>query len=211
MEIFLDEKQTEIIRKRYDRDALFYDFSELPFEWLFFRKWRRLLVKEVRGKVLEVGVGTGKNFPYYPAGSQVTAIDFSLKMLAKAEKKAARSPAQIKVRVMDVQDLQFPDQSFDTVIASFVFCSVPDPVRGLQEVKRVLKKDGQLILLEHVLTEKQPMRTLMNWFNPVVVRALGLNINRETCANIRLAGFRIIEEQNLLGDVFKLIKAIPAV
>ncbi len=101
-------------------------------------------------QALEVGVGTGKNLPYYPREVEITAIDFSPGMLKRARKKASTDDLRVALIEMDVQQLDFPDNYFDTVFATFVFCSVPDPVAGLKELKRVCKPEGKLLLLEHM-------------------------------------------------------------
>lgn len=129
-------RATETVRRRYDRIAGFYDFMEGLAERRF-SGLRRLLWARVEGtRLLEVGVGTGKNFPYYPAGAEITAIDLSPRMLARARKKAQEMKLEASLMEMDVQDLQFEDNTFDSVVATFVFCSVPDPSRGLAEVRR---------------------------------------------------------------------------
>jgi ubiquinone/menaquinone biosynthesis C-methylase UbiE len=155
-------------------------------------------------------VGTGKNFPYYPPGREVTAIDLSEGMLSRARKKLAHYPsARINLKTMDVQKLDLEESSFDTAVATFVFCSVPDPVLGLREVRRVLKPEGKLLLLEHVLSERPVLRFLMKLMNPIMVRITGANIDRVTVRNIEKAGFRIEEEKNLWLDIVKLIVARP--
>lgn len=121
---------TEIIKHRYNRYSKFYDFFEVPMEMIF-GKWRKELVKDSSGKVLEVGVGTGKNLKYYSANINLTAIDFSKGMLAKAIKKH-NDKSNINFIRMDIQETNFDSDTFDTVIASYVFCSVPDPFKGLK-------------------------------------------------------------------------------
>jgi ubiquinone/menaquinone biosynthesis C-methylase UbiE len=197
----------EKVRKIYDRRARFYDLVELPIECLVFSSWRQRLWSAVNGKMLlEIGVGTGKNFPYYPAGAQIFAIDFSSKMLERAAQKVKKFGLNIEVRVMDVEKMDFPDNYFDSVVASFVFCSVSDPIRGLCEAKRVLKDGGRLILLEHVRSERW-FGVFMDLLNPIVVRLTGANINRKTVENVAKAGFEIIRVENLFSDLVKLIMA----
>jgi len=104
-----------------------------------FKNWRRKLLSHAKGKILEAGVGTGKNFPYYPANADITGIDIADKMLPLAEKRAAKLGLAVKLMEGDVQSLSFPDNSFDTAVATFVFCSVPDPVLGLKELKRIVE------------------------------------------------------------------------
>jgi ubiquinone/menaquinone biosynthesis C-methylase UbiE len=110
---------------------------------------------------------------------------------------------------MDVQHLDFADHSFDTVFASFVFCSVPDPVMGLRELRRVCKPQGRLLLLEHMRPGNAALGFLFDALNPIVVRMMGANINRRTTDNIRTAGWQIQVEENLSSDIVKWIEAIP--
>jgi ubiquinone/menaquinone biosynthesis C-methylase UbiE len=158
---------------------------------------------------LEVGVGTGKNLPYYPWEVKVTAIDLSLRMLEKARKKASVLGLEVDLREMDVQHLDFPDHVFDTVFATFVFCSVPDPVLGLQELKRVCKPEGKLLLLEHMRPGNALLGFLFDMLNPMVVRMMGANINRRTVKNVQKAGWKVRVEKRLSSDIVRWIEAEP--
>jgi ubiquinone/menaquinone biosynthesis C-methylase UbiE len=162
----------------------------------------------VRGpKVLEVGVGTGRNISYYPAGIDITAIDLAPGMLERAQKVAAALHANVDLRLGDVQILDFPDNTFDDVAATFVFCTVPDPILGLREVARVLKPGGQLLLLEHVRAAN-PIGVLMDLLNPLAVRLMGANINRRTVKNVRQSGLTLERVEDAgLGGIFKFIMA----
>ena len=159
-------------------------------------------------EVLEVGVGTGKNLAFYPAGVNVTGIDLTPGMLERAHKRAAILNRDVRLLIGDAQNLEFPDASFDTIVATFVFCSVSDPVLGLRELGRVLKPDGQILLMEHVRSAKPVLGEIMNILNPVMVRVTGANINRRTVENVRAAGLFIECEEDIgMGDIFKLIIA----
>lgn len=160
-------------------------------------------------RALEAGVGTGKNMRYYSPSVEVVAIDISPRMLKQARKRATTLRRRIRLQEMDVQFLGFPDQSFDTVFATFVFCSVPDPVQGLQELRRVCKPDGRLILLEHMRPGNPILGLLFDVLNPIVVRIVGANINRRTMENIRNAGWQILEEEHLWSDIVRWIVAKP--
>lgn len=197
------DKQSEKIRNRYNRAAKFFDLSEKMMEMGKMSEWRKAVWQQAKGKVLEVGVGTGKNIEYYPENVVVTAIDFSEKMLDRAKERAKRLNRKVDLLQMDVQALDFPDEAFDTVITTCVFCSVPDPVKGLQEIKRVCKNDGQIIMLEHVRSKHPITGLLMDLLNPLVVRIVGANINRNTVENLKKAGLKISIENDLMSDIVK--------
>ncbi len=198
--------KTEQIKKRYDRVARWYDLLDRPMESSMFSKWRESLVGNVSGKTLEVGVGTGKNIPYYPENIDLTVIDFSKNMLKNAKAKYGDDPRDITFLEMDAQDMDFPDNTFDTVVTSCVFCSVPDPVEGLKEIRRVLKPGGRLHMLEHVRSSNEAIGKLMDWFNFIPVNIWGANINRETVDNLKKAGFTDIKVKKLWRDIVKLIE-----
>ncbi|MCL5026653.1 MAG: class I SAM-dependent methyltransferase [Chloroflexi bacterium] len=204
----VDQPQTDATRRRYDRQARLYDLTEAPMERLAFSRWRSLLWSRVAGpRVLEVGVGTGKNLPYYSPQWEAAGIDLSPKMVERARRRAATLGLAVELQVMDAQALAFPDASFDTVVATFVFCSVPDPVQGLREVRRVCRPGGQVLLLEHVLSRHQPARSIMQALNPIMVRVTGANINRETVTNVQRAGLEIVSVTDLFAGIVKLIEA----
>lgn len=203
----LDARATAATRARYDRIAWFYDRMEKGAERRI-KPLRAALWHRVRGpRVLEVGVGTGKNMPYYPGGMSITAVDLSPKMLAQARERAARLGVAVDLREADVQSLPFAPDSFDAAITTCVFCSVPDPVVGLSEVRRVLVPGGQLLMMEHVLSHKAILRQIMQALNPVVVRIMGANINRDTVTNVQQAGFIDLCVDDVMLDILKLIEA----
>ena len=205
----IDPQATAATRARYDRIARFYDRMGRSNERRF-APWRAALWRRIRGpRVLEVGVGTGKSMPYYPAGRAITAIDLSPRMLDQARTHAAHDQIVVDLREADVQALPFPDASFDTVIATCVFCSVPDPLLGLRELRRVLVPGGQLLLLEHVLSHRLLLRPTMDLVNPLIVRMMGANINRETVENVWRAGFIELQVEDLWLDIVKRIEARP--
>ncbi|WP_262965029.1 class I SAM-dependent methyltransferase [Methylobacter psychrophilus] len=202
------KSDSTIIKKRYDRIAPYFEGLEAVMEGLFFKNWRKKLWAKVDGHhILEVGVGTGKNFDYYPADAQITAIDFSPEMLRQAINKKVRKTVCVELNLMDVQSLDFADNSFDTIIGSFVFCSVPLPIKGLKELYRVCKPGGQVLLLEHVLSSKPVLAKIMNFINPVIVALVGANINRNTVKNVKACGFALVRVDERSSDMIKLIEA----
>ncbi|HEY81890.1 MAG TPA: methyltransferase domain-containing protein [Dehalococcoidia bacterium] len=201
-------RATQAAQRRYNRIAPLYDFMEGLVERSRYSRWREMLWGKVDGsRILEVGVGTGKNFPYYPQDAEITAIDFSEKMLKRARAKAEKQKVKVRLEQMDVQQLDFDDDSFDTVVGTFVFCSVPDPVRGLKEVRRVCRPGGRVLLLEHVLSANRLLAWLMNLANPLVASLIGPNINRRTVENVAKSGLKVEQVTDLAAGIFKLIEA----
>jgi ubiquinone/menaquinone biosynthesis C-methylase UbiE len=198
--------KTELIKKRYNRTAKFYDCMDR----IISDSLRRDVLRKAKGTILEVGVGTGKNLPLYPLGRDVTGIDFSPEMLKRARARVEKlGLANVTLIEMDAQKMAFPDHTFDTVVATCVFCSVPNPVKGFQEIKRVCKPGGQVLLLEHVRSENPILGKIMDILNPLAVTLTGANINRDTLANVSKAGLKLSQVSNLKGDILKMIQASP--
>jgi ubiquinone/menaquinone biosynthesis C-methylase UbiE len=167
---------------------------------------RRLLAK-ARGETLLVAAGTGNDFKFFPPGLNLVAIDISPKMLERAARKISAYRGAIELRQMDVCDLQFSDATFDTIATVCTFCSVPRPVAGLRELRRVLKPDGQLLMFEHVRSGIGPLAILMDLMTPLTAR-FGPEINRDTVGNVQKAGFRLCRVENVYLDVVKSIEAV---
>ncbi len=206
-----DPGESRKARRRYDRIAPVYDLLNRFAEWFRYRRWRPLVWERAPGgRVLEVGVGTGANLPYHPDGSSVVAIDLSGRMLERAaEADLSTDGCSLELVQMDAQALGFWEGSFDGAVATFVFCSVPDEEQGLEETLRVIRPGGRMLLLEHVRSENPVLGRLMDWLNPLVVRTMGVNINRDTVDAVRRAGFHVREDRPLdPGGIFRLIEAV---
>lgn len=199
--------ESALVRERYDRTARHYDIMTWPMEVMAMDRYRSRLIAEVEGaRVLEVGVGTGRNLSLYPDAVQVDAIDFSPRMLGRAQRRPPRT--NVRLALMDVQELAWPSETFDTVVSTCVFCSVPDALKGLQEIRRVLRAGGRALFLEHVRPGTPWLAALFDWLDPFVSRR-GPHINRRTMETIRAAGFVVEREENLMSDVLKLVVAHP--
>jgi phosphatidylethanolamine/phosphatidyl-N-methylethanolamine N-methyltransferase len=195
----------------FDRVASLYDAALWPFERLAIARWRgRLRTRVIGPDALEAGVGTGLNIPFYPPDVKVTAVDISRPMLDRARRKALTSGAQVELVLSDVQDLPFENQRYDTVFATFLFCSVDDPVRGLRELLRVAKPGARLLLLEHVRPEGRRSGPIFDRLSPLSARLTGEHINRRTASLARSAGWHIEHEEPLAGSLVRWIEALAS-
>lgn len=202
------ESEQDRVTRRYERLAPVYDLYNTPMERMGGDRRRRRLLSLARGDVLEVGIGTGRNLECYPRGIELTGIDVSGRMLERAQGRAGRLSLDVRLERADVQELPWPDRSFDTVVATCVFCSVADPIRGLQEVQRVVKSDGQVLLLEHVRPTGRVLGWLADVMSPLTRRLLGPALNRRTGENVVTAGLEIAAIRR--DGIWREIVARPA-
>jgi ubiquinone/menaquinone biosynthesis C-methylase UbiE len=194
-------------QKKWDRASRTYDlFAKVDNRRLGSEK-QRLLAK-ARGKMLHVAAGTGNDFKFFPPGMEIVSIDISPKMLEQARSKAAGYKGSIELREADVHDLNDADGTFDTVATIFTFCSVPNPITGLQELRRVLKPGGQILMLEHVRsTAIAPLGVMLDLMSQLTKR-IGPELNRDTVGNVQKAGFRLRHVENVYLDIVKIIEAV---
>ena len=208
-----DPQASDAVRARYERIAPFYDLLELLPEARY-RPWRQRFWARASellrpgGRLLEVGVGTGKNMAFWPSGVKVVAVDLSPRMLVRARRRASRLRRDALIELGDVEKLDYSANSFDLAAMTFVMCSVPDPVLGLREIARVVRPDGRVLMMEHVRSKVSWIGKAMDLLNPIVRSVMGPNINRETVENVVAAGLELIDVENIgLGGIFKMIEA----
>jgi len=196
----------ESTRHKWDFSSSFYDLLAYGPE----RRWapfKREIFANLHGKVLFVAVGTGQDIRFFPPGRDIVGIDISPRMLAKAQARAANYTGSLDLRVMDVHALEFPHHSFDQVVTSCTFCSVPNPVAGLTALRRVLKAGGILYMFEHTGSHVFPFNLMLDVMTPLW-KPVGPEMNRDTVANVEKAGFEIQLVNNIYLDVVKTIIAI---
>ena len=192
-------------RAKWDRMSRTYDWSTWGDERRFAPAKRRLF-RAMSGRCLFVGVGTGNDFRHFPQELDVVAIDISPRMIERARRGAVAYRGTLELRLMDVQDLEFAGEAFDTAVTASTFCSVPDPVVGLSEIRRCLKPGGKLLMFEHVRSRIGPVGVLQDLMTPVT-RWLGPDMNRDTVGNVLRAGFELVRDDNVYLDVVKAIEA----
>lgn len=190
---------------KWDNAARTFDLMNRGIELRYGEK-KREWFSRASGRTLLVAAGTGLDFEYFPPGQQVIGIDISGKMLEKAREKQRTCAASVELIRADVQLLGFADHSFDSAVTSCTFCSVPDPVKGLREIRRVLKPGGTLLMFEHVRSDIFWMGPMMDLLTRVT-RRFGPDLNRRTRDNIRKAGFVLKREMNVYLDMVKLFEA----
>jgi ubiquinone/menaquinone biosynthesis C-methylase UbiE len=201
--------ETERIRRIYDRTARRYDRGE-AWERRIFGADAREIVRDARGDVLEIAVGTGRNLKLYPAGVRVTGIELSEAMLDRAKTRAAESGIDADLRQGDAQELPFADGTFDTVVCTFSLCTIPDDRRALAEARRVLRASGTLLLVEHVRSPNRLVRLIERMAEPVMERLAGDHLLRDPLDHLADAGFAIEHVERSRWGVLERVRARAA-
>lgn len=189
-----------------------YDLVMAPAERGRLHHWRQALVGRAHGRVLEVGAGTGLDFPYYAPGTWVVATDPDLGMLARAKARVSGSPARIILVAADAQALPFRDGAFDEGVVGLAMCTIPAPEQALHELQRVLVPGGALRLLEHVRMPNRVLARLQDLLTPLWRRlAAGCHLNRRTVEVVARSGFELVAvESHLAGYLQSIVARVPA-
>ena len=179
-----------------------------PFEKKALSEIRSELIPQVKGNVLEIGAGTGVNFDYYDIEnlSKLTVVD--LKFNSFITNKPLNSKMNIQYVTGNAETLPFPDETFDNVVSTLIYCSVDNAEKALSEVYRVLKPGGKMYFIEHVLPEEKHCRHLVNSLNGAWKCIGKCNVNRETYKLIKNASFKVESFDQFGKGVFIFIKGI---
>ena len=197
----------------YERIAPFYDLVDLPSEYLRYQRIRPQLFVGLAGRILDAGVGTGRNIPFYPRQSPVVGIDLSPAMLARARMRRARFGSDVELREMDVCKTDFPDGSFDAIVSTFLFCVLDAPLQlpALRELARICRKGGQIRLLEYSLPAKPLRRFIMKrLWTPWVRWLYGAAFDRNTEQYLGAAGLQLIDRRFVHRDIIMLLTVTHA-
>ena len=165
------------------------------------------LFRHISGRTLLVAVGTGLDIRHFPRGQAITAIDISRDMLRKAAGRATAYAGRLDLVQADALHICFRDASFDTVVTSCTLCSVPEPVTALRELRRVLRPGGRLLMFEHVRS-RQPILGLALDLMTRMTRRSGTDMNRDTLATVRAAGFRITSVESVFLDIILAVRGV---
>jgi ubiquinone/menaquinone biosynthesis C-methylase UbiE len=189
--------------------AKWYDFFMSPLEKKKFKQIRSELLAKATGTVLEIGAGTGINFPLYEHADKVTAIEPSEHMIARSQSKHSQSRVAIEVVTASAEALPFADHSFDSVVATLVFCTIPNPEKALEEIKRVCRPGGKILFFEHVKMENPFLGTLQEWLTPGWKKICdGCCLNRDTLGLIESHGLPIVKVKNYYKGLFIVVEAV---
>ena len=189
--------------RTYDEVAPNYDAAMRPLERWFLRRWRAELLDQLprQGLLLEVGSGTGLNFEFYPREASGVAIEPSIEMLKIARRK---SHARLTLIQGVAEHLPFADASFDAAFSSLVFCTVESPEAAFLELRRVVKKGGTVVLLDHV-RPSGPLGPILDLLNLIIVPLWGDHVNRPTATTARASGLEVLRVQKHALGIFNLI------
>ncbi|MCS5620604.1 MAG: class I SAM-dependent methyltransferase [Nitrospinaceae bacterium] len=177
------------------------------------RRWgpdQRTLFKNLKGRILYVGMGTGLEIVNFPPGLDITAVDMSYEMLNRSRSRVQNYRGRIHRCQMDAQATAFQDNTFDTILTVCVLCSVKQPLICLKELKRVLKPDGELVMFEHVLSKNPVYGLILKSMSFITEYLEGTYLDRDTVANAEMAGFKIHSHKNVYLDIVKALRARPA-
>ncbi|MGI8789149.1 MAG: class I SAM-dependent methyltransferase [Pyrinomonadaceae bacterium] len=186
----------------YDKFAESYDKAFAPFERRFLARWRKETLSHLpeNAVILEIGAGTGANFQFYPKCQCAIAGEISIKMLERAREKTN----YIQLVQMDAETLPFAENSFDAAFATLVFCSIPNPENAFAELRRIVKPNGKIVLLEHI----RPNNLLGYAFDFLDLFTVALfedHFNRQTAKIAAESGLKILEVKEKAFGIVNLI------
>jgi len=197
------------LARKYRITSWFYDILDYPWERQY-RHWRLQILRNVEGRVLEAGVGTGRNLPFYSPEAAVTGIDLSSGMLRLAKNRVRRAVCSITLKQEDASQMSdIPSDSFDWYIATFLYCVLPDSLQpsALEEMIRVLKPGGRFKILEIVYSKDARIRRQQELLAPLIEKLYGARLDRHTLEHVQEnKHIDVLSTRFLKGDTYLLIE-----
>ena len=195
-------------KRVWDKIAPGYDRQVAFFEKNWFTGGREWLGQRARGRVLEVAIGTGRDLHYYPDDVTITGIELSPEMLVIARQRAASLRRDVDLREGDAEHLPLDDASFDTVVCAFSLCTIPSPAAALDEMRRVLRPGGRLLLVDHIGSAWPPIYALQWLVERPTIHSAGEHFTRRQLPLVKAAGFRVVESERLKAGSIERIHAV---
>ena len=199
--------ETDRVRRIFDKQAPKYDRTMARFERLLFGGTREWACSRAHGEVLEIAVGTARNLDHYPDDTKLTGVELSPEMAALGRGRAQELGREIDIRVGDAEALEFPDESFDTVVCTFSLCTIPDDRAAVGEAKRVLRPGGRIVLAEHVRSPNPVVRAIQRILEPLAHRLGGDHLLREPLEPLGEHGFEVTELERAKAGYVELVSA----
>ncbi len=194
-------------RRLYQRIAPFYDILDFAGEALNQRRVRPQIFDGLSGCVLDAGVGTGRNIPFYPSSASIVGSDLSNAMLRRAIRRRQRLGAPLSIVASNICQSPFPDNSFDAAVATFLFCVLDDAdqLPALRELARICRTGGEIRLLDYVLPEHARRRRSAYLMAPLLRFLFGASVERNTEQYVTAAGLSVVERRLVAGDYCRLL------
>ena len=184
------DDQTVLVREYYNEAARSYDSWMVGFDRVMLGRGRSRMCSRARGRTLEIAVGTGANLPFYPPDVKLTGIDLSPAMLAFAERRAQELDLDVDLAVGDAERLDFPEEHFETVTATLLMSTVPNPRRAAEEMRRVLRPGGRLLILDFARSPIVPVRWVEQLLAPLTARSR-FSLLRDPLDYLEVEGFAL--------------------
>lgn len=190
----------------FDRQARQYENKR---EGKTQQQWRQNLLNQADGEILELSVGAGANFPFYQPHVKITAVDFSPEMLSKAKRAASHHSLNADFILSDIEELEFKDHSFDTIVSTLSFCSYENPLRVLHKLSRWCKPEGNILLMEHGISSNFVASTVQKVLDPLLYRTIGCHHTRDMLGLISQTELTVQRVESYWLNMIHLIWAKP--